>query len=91
MLNNSLILIFSCVALFSAVFARINVCKTFSMPLFVLSYLCVMFCVTYSFLLGVDIQEILTYILVYVLLFATVFWNKDEDNESLLAKSGAPV
>lgn len=89
MLNNSLILIFSFVAVFFVFIARINIYKTFSVALFVISYLCIAFCITYAFLLGVDIEEVLTYILAYTVLFATVFWNKGGENENLLAKAGA--
>jgi hypothetical protein len=88
MLTNSAILIISAVALFNALFARINVYKTFALPLSILSYLCVLFCVTYAFLLGVEIEEVLTYILAYILIFATVFWNKDEKEGDLPLKQG---
>lgn len=88
MLNNSVILIFSFIALFSVLFARINIYKKFSVQLFVLSYLCIAACVTYAFLLGVDIEIILTYILAYAMIFATVFWNKSNDIDGLLLKQG---
>ena len=88
MLTNSAILIISAVALFNALFARINVYKTFALPLSILSYLCVLFCVTYAFLLGVEIEEVLTYILAYILIFATVFLNRDEKEGDLPLKQG---
>ena len=73
MLNNSLIMIISVVALFSAIFARIYTEKSIAAPLYVGSFLCAVFCVTYAFLLGIEIEHILTYILVFTLLTATVF------------------
>ncbi len=84
MLNNSMILIFSLVAIFFVILARINVNKTSSTLLLIVSYLCIIFCITYSFLLGVEIDEVLTYILTYVLLFVAAFWNKDEEKDCLL-------
>lgn len=89
MLNNSLILIISFIALFCALFARISLYKTLSAPLFVISYLCVVFSVTYAFLLGIDVEKVLTYILAYLVLFATVFWNKSDESGSLPVKPGA--
>ena len=88
MLNNSLILIFSLIALFFVLFARINIFKTVSVPLIILSYLCIVFCITYAFLLGVDIEEVLTYILAYALLFMTSFGFKGEERNNLLAEQG---
>ena len=87
MLENSLILIFSVAALCSALFARINTDKAFAAPLYVLSFVCVAFCVTYAFLLGVDIEQILTYILAFTALTATVFYN--DGKEALPIESGA--
>ena len=54
------------------IFARINVNKTSSTLLLIVSYLCIIFCITYSFLLGVEIDEVLTYVLAYVLLFVFI-------------------
>ncbi|MDE6275628.1 MAG: hypothetical protein K2M75_03715 [Clostridia bacterium] len=88
MLNNSAILIFSVVALFCALFARVNIYKAIALQLSVLSYVCILFCVTYAFLLGVGIEEVLTYILAYTLIFATVFNNKDEKEGNLPLKQG---
>ncbi len=83
MLNNSVILIFTVAALFSAIFARLFTDRSFSAPLFVISFLCVAFCVTYAFLLGIDIEQVLTYILAFTLLTATVFLSKDNGNSGL--------
>ncbi len=88
MQNNSLILIFSVVALFSAVFARIKINSAYSLPLYIISFLAVAFCVTYAFLLGIAIYDILTYILVYTLLNSTVFWHNLADNSELPIKCG---
>lgn len=88
MLNNTWILIFSVLALFSAFFARINVAKTFSVPLLIISFVAVAFCITYSFLLGVDINDILTYILVYTVVTATVFWDNEDKNDVLPIEYG---
>ncbi|MDE5562738.1 MAG: hypothetical protein K2J01_04245 [Clostridiales bacterium] len=48
----------------------------------------VAFCVTYAFLLGIAIYDILTYILVYTLLNSTVFWHNLADNSELPIKCG---
>lgn len=86
MLNNSLILIFSVIALFAALLARMHTELNMSAPLFLVSFLCAVFCVTYAFLLGVDIEQILTYIIAFTLFTATVFWTGD-DEPALLVKS----
>ena len=88
MLNNTLILILSSTALFAAILARIYTERNISAPLFILSFLCVVFCVTYAFLLGVDIDRILTYIIAFTLITANVFWN-NEDRSELPIKSRA--
>ena len=88
MLNNSLILVFSIIALFSAVFARIKINSAYSLPLYIISFLAVAFCVTYAFLLGIAIYDILTYILVYTLLNSTVFWYNSGEGSELPIRCG---
>ncbi len=67
-LSTPVIFILSIIAMFAFVIARIIVGKNVKAILYIGGFLIVAGCVTYSLLLGADIEEILVYLLVFVML-----------------------
>lgn len=73
MLAEPAILAVSLVAVIATVAARFVDHKYVSGILHIASFLCVVGCVTYALLLGAELKELLTYILLFVLIGMTSF------------------
>lgn len=86
-LNTPIILFISFIALlllFSLIFIKH---KIVGFILQVLSFLCVLGCITYALLLGVELTELLVYVLAFMLLNMITFVTKDRDDVEYTQKS----
>lgn len=81
-LNTPVILIITVIAVIIYLAGRFVSGKRISAGCYIASFLCVIGCVTYALLLGVELDELLSYVLLFTLLGLTAFIPT--------AQSGAP-
>ena len=72
-LTTPIIVIISVIALIMSVAGRFVGNKIIRAGLYIASFLCAVGCITYALLLGVELDELLTYILLFMLLGLTAF------------------
>lgn len=72
-LNTPIIIIITVIALIMNVAGRFVGNKYVRAGLYITSFLCVVGCVTYALLLSVELEELLTYVLLFMLVGVTSF------------------